>query len=64
MSQENCSLGTAMRVTFESVKEWDDAQGRWGDGEGTLGGEFGWDAGMTFVQHENFGEPGRMSLEA
>jgi hypothetical protein len=45
MSQENYSLGTAMRITFESVKEWDDAQGWWGDGEGTLGGEFGWDAG-------------------
>ena len=64
MSQENYSLDTAMRVTFESVKEWDDAQGRRVDGEGTLGGEFGWNAGMMSVQHENFSEPRRMSLEA
>ena len=48
-----------MRVTSESVEEWDDAPGRRGDGEGILAGEFGWDAGATFVRHENLSEPGR-----
>lgn len=47
-----------MRVTSESVEEWDDA-GKRGDGEGILSGMFGWDAGTTFVRHENLSEPGR-----